>query len=151
MKNAKKGYTRFELVAVIIIILIIIAISVPVALHFVETQRRSMDRQRALRAEEVAKVEYSLNHLFKDGAVTYMFTGDTEVLDVLRHAPYDGKDYEAISSWRADKFDDGGAKNSGLAIEPRSKKLEGEELIIVLSDDGEVLYNSWKEKLAARY
>lgn len=151
MKNSKKGFTRFELVSVIIMILIVVAISIPVALHFVETQRRSMDRQRADRAEEVAYAEYALAHMFKDGEVMYMFTGDTEVLSILRHAPYPGGDYSAIEFPRADKYSDGAAKGSGLAIDSRSKKLEGEELIIVLGSNGEVLYDSWKEKLAAKY
>ena len=151
MKNPKKGFTRFELTAVLIMIAIVILISIPVALHFVETQRRSMDRQRADRAEEVAYSEYALGHMFKDGAVMYMFTGDTEVLSILRHAPYEAKSYSEIVFPRTDKYDDGGAKASGLAIEPRSKKLEGEPLYIVLGPNGEVLYDSWKEKLAARY
>ena len=151
MNRGKKGFTRFELTAVLIMIAIVIAISIPVALNFVETQRRSMDRQRADRAEEVAYTEYALAHMFKDGEVMYMFTGDTEVLDILRHAPYGGGEYSKIEFPRADKYDDGGAKAWGMAIKARSKKLEGEDLIIVLGANGEVRYNSWKEKLAARY
>ena len=147
----KKGFTKFELTAVLIMIAVAVAVAIPVVSHFVETQCQSMDRQRADHAEDVAYTEYALSHMYHDGAVMYMFSGDTELLEVLRHAPYDGTAFDEISFPRVDKFNDGGAKGSGLAIKPRSKKLDGNELIIVLGDNGEVLYNSWKQKLAAKY
>ena len=151
MKLNKKGYTKFELVAVIIMICIVIAILIPIWLHFQEEQRQAMDRLEATNAEGTAQVEYMLAHWPTDGAVMYMFTGNSEVLQILRHAPCETTDYANIAFPRSDKYDDGGANGSGLAAGGRSRKVGDEPLIVVIGSDGAILYNSWKVKLSARY
>lgn len=147
----KKGYTKFELVAVIIMICIVIAILIPVWLHFQETERQAMDRYEAINAESTAQVEYMLGHFSSETPVMYMFTGNSEVLQILRHAPCETADYKNITFPRTDKYNDGGAEGSGLPAGGRSKKVGDEPLIVVIGNGGDILYNSWKEKLAARY
>lgn len=151
MKLNKKGYTKFELVAVIIMICIVIAILIPVWLHFAETERQAMDRLEATNAESAARIEYMLSHYPTEGSVMYMFTGNSEVLQILRHAPCETTDYENISFPRTDKYNDGGADGSGLAAGGRSNKVGDTPLIVVIGTNGEILYNSWKEQLAKRY
>ena len=147
----KKGYTKFELVAVIIMICIVIAILIPVWLHFQETERQAMDRLEAINAETMARTEYMLGHYTSGEPVMYMFTGNSEVCQILRHAPYTAKSYGDITFSRVDQYNDGGAQGSGLPASGRSRKIGDTELIVVIDHNGEIVYNSWKEKLAARY
>lgn len=147
----KKGYTKFELVAVLIMIAIVIAILIPVWLHFQENERQAMDRLEANTAETMAHTEYLLGHYPSDGAVMYMFTGNTELLQILRHAPYTAESYADITFPRVDQYNDGGANGSGLPAGGRSKKIGDTPLIVVIDKGGEIVYNSWKEELAKRY
>lgn len=152
MKLDRKGFTKFELTAVIIMIAIVIAIAIPVWLHFVETERRAMDRLESINAETEAHTEYMLSHWQSGEAVMYMFTGNNELCQILRHAPYNGgNDFSLISMPVEDKYSDGGNNGSGLEAKARSKKLEEISLIIVIDKNGEVVYNSWKERLAKKY
>lgn len=151
MKLNKKGFTKFELTAVIIIICIIIAILIPVWLHFQETERQAMDRLEAINAESTAQMEYLMSHYPAGGEVMYMFTGNSEVLQILRHAPYTAKSYDEIEFPRLDAYNDGGDEGHGLSAGGRSNKVGDTPLYVVIGDGGEILYNSWKEKLAARY
>lgn len=147
----KKGYTKFELIAVIIMIAIVIAILIPVWLHFQETERQAMDRLEATNAETMAHTEYMLGHYTSGEPAMYMFTGNSEVCQILRHAPYTANNYADITFPRADQYNDGGAQGSGLPAGGRSKKIGDTPLIVVINQNGEIVYNSWKEKLAAKY
>ncbi len=150
LKN-KKGFTKFELCAVLIMIAITVAIAIPVALHFVEEERKAMDRLEAINAETQAQTEYMLGHWERGETVMYMFTGNTEVCEILRHAPYTAKSFDEIDFPIADKYSDGGAQGSGLEARARSRKIGERPLIVVVGPGGDILYNSWKTRLAAKY
>lgn len=139
----KKGYTKYELVSVIIIIAVIIAILIPVWLTFLEGQRRNLDGLAAERAEDTAQMEFMLSHYDSGDAIVYMFTGDTEVLHVYRHWSLGDTAYSDITPPRTDGFSDGGAV-SGKPKRAKSKKVGGKELFVVVRGDGEVVYNSWR-------
>lgn len=146
--RAKKGFTRFELAAGIIIIAIIIAILVPVVLNFFETQRRSQDRQKAVRAEDLARQEFMLEH-YGGGPIVYTFSGRSEVLMIVAHSPVeeDVKDYSETEIPKKDAFNDGGNKAFGELAKADSRAVGETELYVVVTGDGEVLYNSWLEIL----
>ena len=146
--RAKKGFTRFELAAGIIIIAIIIAILVPVVLNFFETQRRSQDRQKAVRAEDLARQEFMLEH-YGGGPIVYTLSGRSEVLMIVAHSPVgeDVKDYSETDIPKKDAFNDGGNKAFGELAKADSRAVGETELYVVVTGDGEVLYNSWLEIL----
>ncbi len=147
-KRGRRGYTRFELISVIIIVLIVIAIFIPVVLNFFETQRRSQDRQKAVRAEDLARQEYMLSH-YDGEPVVYTFSGRSEVLMIVSHAALDPetKDFSEIELPKKDAFNDGGNKAFGELAKADSRAVGETELYVVVTGDGEVLYNSWLEIL----
>ena len=146
--RAKKGFTRFELAAGIIIAAIIIAILVPVVLNFFETQRRSQDRQKAVRAEDLARQEYMLEH-YGGGPIVYTFSGRSEVLMIVSHAALDPetKDFSAIELPKKDAFNDGGNKAFGELAHGDSRAVGDRDLFVIVGGEGDVLFNSWLDIL----
>ena len=146
--RAKKGFTRFELAAGIIIIAIIIAILVPVVLNFFETQRRSQDRQKAVRAEDLARQEFMLEH-YGGGPIVYTFSGRSEVLMIVAHSPVeeDVKDYSETDIPKKDAFNDGGNKAFGELARGDSRAVGDRDLFVIIGGEGDVLYNSWLDIL----
>lgn len=153
-EKAKKGYTRYELVSVIIIIAVVIAIAVPIVLNSVENDRRGLDGLAAERAESAALIEFMQNHSTGGEAIVYMFSGDTEVINVYRHWAYEGEDYSnstnvdidysAITPPRHDGYNDTPTIGGGTPKRGKSKKIGDRELYIIVSPSGEVIYNSWR-------
>lgn len=146
--RAKKGFTRFELAAGIIIAAIIIAILIPVVLNFFETQRRSQDRQKAVRAEDLARQEFMLEH-YGGGPIIYTFSGRSEVLMIVAHSPVgeDVKDYSETEIPKKDAFNDGGNKAFGELAHGDSRAVGGRNLFVIIGGEGDVLYNSWLDIL----
>lgn len=144
-KLGKKGYTKYELISVIIIITVIIAVSIPVWLSFLEKERRNVDGLEAERAEDAAIIEYMLNHSQSGDTVVYMFTGDTEVLHVYRHWKLDDSDFSSITPPRTDGYDDGSAVVGGTQNRGKSKKVGDRPLYVAVTGNGTVVYNSWRE------
>ena len=143
----KKGFTRFELVSAIIIIAIIIAILIPVILNFFETQRRSQDRQKAVRAEDLARQEYMLSH-FDGEPIVYTFSGRSEVLMIVAHSPVDPKaDFSTLELPKKDFFNDGGNKAFGELAKAESRALGETELYVVVGENGRILFDSWLDIL----
>lgn len=140
----KKGYTKYELVSVIIIVGVIIAIFIPVMMSFIEQDRRNVDGLAAERAEDVAKIEYMQHHSTSGDTVVYMFTGDSEVLRVYRHWKHTG-DFKDITPPRTDGYSDGSAIVGGTEKRGKSKKVGESPLYVAVSGNGEVVYNSWRE------
>lgn len=139
----KRGFTKYELVGVIIIVGVIIAVFIPVWLSFVENDRRNVDGLAAERAEDVAQIEYMQHHSTSGLTVVYMFTGDSEVIRVYRHWAFEGE-FKDITPPREDGFSDGGAV-SGTPKRGKSKKVGETPLYIAVAGSGEVVYNSWRE------
>ncbi len=144
-KNAKKGFTRYELVSVIIIIAVIVALLIPLILSFVEKDRRNLDGYAAERAEDAALIEFLQNHSTSAEAVVYMFSGDSEVINIYRHWAFEGGDYSAITPPRHDGYFDTPTIGGGTPKRGKSRKIGDRELYVVVSQEGEVVYNSWRE------
>lgn len=147
-KKNTRGYTRVELVSVIIIIIIVAAIFIPVVLNFIETQNRSKDRQKAVRAEDLARQEYMLAH-FDGQPIVYTFSGRSEVMMIVAHMPVESKssDYRAIELPKKDYFNDGGNKAFGALAEAKSRAVGETELYIVVGENGRILFDSWLDIL----
>ncbi len=143
-ERAKKGFTRYELVSVIIIISVILIIAVPIILNFVEDDRRGVDGLAAERAEAAALIEFMQNHSDTGETVVYMFSGDTEVINVYRHWLYMGEEFSEITPPRHDGFNDTPTIGGGTPKRGKSRKIGDKELIVVVSPSGEVIYNSWR-------
>ncbi len=143
-ERAKKGFTRYELVSVIIIISVILIIAVPIILNFVEDDRRGVDGLAAERAEAAALIEFMQNHSNTGETVVYMFSGDTEVINVYRHWLYAGEEFSEITPPRRDGFNDTPTIGGGTPKRGKSKKIGDKELIVVVSPSGDVIYNSWR-------
>lgn len=143
-ERAKKGFTRYELVSVIIIISVILIIAVPIILNFVEDDRRGVDGLAAERAESAALIEYMQNHSDTGETIVYMFTGDSEVINVYRHWSYAGEEYSEITPPRHDGYNDTPTIGGGTPKRGKSKKIGDKELIVVVSPSGDVIYNSWR-------
>lgn len=141
----KKGYTKYELVSVIIIVGVIIAIFIPVMMSFMENERRNTDGLAAERAEDVAQIEYMQHHSTSGETVVYMFTGDSEVLRVYRHWRHDGDDFSSLTTPRTDGYDDGSAIVGATEKRGKSKRVGERPLYVAVSGSGEVVYNSWRE------
>ena len=146
----RRGITKVELVSVLIIIAVFIAVMIPLGYNFVEGQRRAQDRIKASNAQDTARQEYMLSHMGAD-PIIYSFSGKTEVLLVIAHAPVEGVtdgDYSGLTPPRKDYFNDGGNRSSTtLMPEARSDKIGDTPLYVVIGDSGEILYNSWYEAL----
>ncbi len=143
-ERAKKGYTRYELVSVIIIVAVVIAIAVPLVLNFVENDRRGLDGLAAERAESAALIEFMQNHSTGGEAIVYMFSGDTEVINVYRHWAYEGESYSAITPPRHDGYNDTPTIGGGTPKRGKSKRIGDRALYVVVSPEGDVIYNSWR-------
>lgn len=143
-ERAKKGFTRYELASVLIIIAVIIAIAVPVILNFVENDRRGLDGLAAERAESAALIEFMQNHSSGGEAVVYMFSGDSEVISVYRHWQFEGESFEAITPPSRDGYNDTPTIGGGTAKRGKSRKIGDRALYVVISPEGEVIYNSWR-------
>lgn len=162
-ERSKKGFTRYELASVIIIISVIIAIAIPVILNFVEKDRRGVDGLAAERAEDAALIEFLQNHSTSGETVVYMFTGDSEVINIYRHWKYEEDysattnvdidysattsvdiDYSAITPPRHDGYFDTPAIGGGTPKRGKSRKIGDRELYVIVSPSGEVIYNSWR-------
>lgn len=142
-KFDKRGLTRYEFVSLTIIAVVIIAILLPLWLAFLESECRDLDGIDAVRAEDVAMCEYILHHYEGGETIAYMFTGDTEVLQVLRHWNVDGVDFDKITAPRFDGYDDGMAHENGTENKARSREIGDTPLYVVIQ--GEVVYNSWRD------
>lgn len=146
----KRGITKVELVSVIIIIAVFIAVMIPLGYNFLEGQRRSQDRIKASNAQDTARQEYMLSHMGGD-PIIYSFSGKTEVLLIIAHAPVEGVadgDYSGLTPPRKDGFNDGGNRSSTtLTPSAKSDKIGDTPLYIVVGNNGEILYNSWLEAL----
>lgn len=139
-----KGLTRFEHISIIIILAVLISLLIPASLSFVESQRRSTDYQKALKAQESARSEYMLSHFGKEtGSVVYSFSGNTEVLSIVAHEPLGDRAPENLDPPRFDKYADGGANSGGALATGESKTVGDTPLYIVVGEDGQIVYNSW--------
>ena len=148
MRRDERGYTKFEFTAVIIMVAVVVLIALPLWLNFQEQERRAMDRLEAVNAESAARTEYMMSHWPGNEKVMYLFTGENEVCRILRHAPCESSDYASLTPPARDLYNDGGDEGSGQAAKARSRKLGDTPLIVVVSGEGEISYNSWKEVLA---
>ena len=146
----KRGFTRIELVSAVIIVLVLIAISCPVIFNFVETQNRSKDRQKAVRAQDLARQEFMLSH-YDGEPIVYTFSGRSEVMAIVSHEYVSAEaDFGALVLPKKDGFNDGGSTAyttlNDLA-KAKSRKVGERELYVVVAEDGRILYNSWLEIL----
>lgn len=143
----RKGFTRIELISVIIIIMVFIAIIIPVLLHFLETENQARDRLEATKAEDLVRLEYMMTHYPDGGEIVYYLTGESEAQKVLYHFPYESETPEEVKIPRSDYYKDGGAAGKGEPAKGNSKRVGDRELYVIIGGDGEIIYDSWLEIL----
>ena len=147
-KRNRKGFTLAELLVVAAIIAILVSVATPIYTVHLERARMAVDRANARAASSLAYSEYMLAHsdingIKSDeeppvGMVSYKFGMDeNKNLFILEHRDV------------TDLPIDDGCNTDGDEILPCSKLLDGEELIVVI-DDGAVVWNTWLAALGSK-
>lgn len=135
--KSRNGFTLVELLIVITIIAVLVTISIPTFSMQLEGARTAVDMSNARAASSLAYSEYILYHyddMDETKSITYTFGTDDEFnLFIMSHSAEGGSE-----------IDDGNNESRGETLMPKSKKLKGIELKVVVKD-GKISENSWLE------